>query len=196
VQLQPLELQNGIAAIDLNVDSVRPGLCTTTFEVQVNGIWTPFGFYDSNPLNALPPLLPLRVVFTGTTDVMPGIGVGPNGWAYTWRPRSDFRHISTVQTVTTPVNTVYVDLMLEQWRGSPHHNVLCRLLTGPGHTTQVVPATMSERTDPRDPLVVHRSYTFNLTPATNSFRIRLEGTTDNVLACYHVAERLAVSLFV
>ena len=34
VQLQPLELQNGIAAMDINVDSIRPPACNTSFEVR------------------------------------------------------------------------------------------------------------------------------------------------------------------
>ena len=82
---------------------------------------------------------------------MPGIGVGPNGWAYTWRPRSDFRHISTIQHLPAPVNVVFVDIRLEPWRGEPYQECHVRLLTGdrlrdgrlPGlsRTTRRTPAT-------------------------------------------------------
>lgn len=194
VQLMPLELTNGIAAVDINVDSVRPAVCSTTFEVQIGGVWTAFGAYESNPLTGLPAMLPFRVVFTGTTDTMPGIGVGPNGWVYTWRPRPDFRHVSTIQTLPTPCNTIYVDLVLEQWRGTPQTcNV--RLLTGAGYTTQVTPTVVDDRQDRRDATAITRRCTFNLPSPVNSFRIRIDGTTDNVLDCFHVADRVQVSLF-
>ena len=200
VQLQPLELQNGIAAMDINVDSIRPPACSTSFEVMVNGLWTALGAASAdspNPLNGLPPLLPFRVVLTGTTDVMPGIGVGPNGWAYTWRPRSDFRHISTIQNLPAPVNVVFVDIRLEQWRGEPYQECHVRLLTGsPGYATVVYPAFQDDTTDPRDAMVVVRRLTFEFQEdeMIDSFRIRIEGTTDNVLATYHIAERVQVSV--
>lgn len=194
VQLTPLELENGIAAIDINVDSTRPAACQTTFEVQVNGVWTPLEDYEINPLAGLPPLLPLRVVLTGTTDAMPGIGIGPNGQCETWRPRSDFRHISTVQTLPAPCTTVYLDVRLEQWRGEPHHTFAARLLTGAGHATILTPDSVEDRPDGRDPFAIVKRYTFLPTDPISDFRVRLEGTTDNVLACYHVAERVQVSL--
>ncbi len=199
IQLQPLELQNGIAAIDLNVDSIRPAACSTTFELMVNGTWTPLGSSSAenpNPLNGLPPLLPFRVVLTGTTDLMPGIGVGPNGWAYTWRPRSDFRHISKVQRLPAPVNVVFVDVRLESWRGEPYHECHVRLLTGTGYATVVNPAFQDDSTDPRDGMAIVRRLTFEFPEEEmiDSFRIRIEGTTDNVLSCFHVAERVQVSV--
>jgi hypothetical protein len=199
VQLGPLELQNGIAAVDINVDSIRPPACNTSFEVQINGLWTPLGAASAdspNPLNGLPPLLPFRVVLTGTTDVMPGIGVGPNGWAYTWRPRPDFRHISTVQNLPAPVNVVFVDIRLEAWRGEPYHQCQVRLLTGDNHTNVVAPVFQDDSIDRRDAMAITRRLTFEFAEEEeiDSFRIRIEGTTDNVLATYHVAERVQVSL--
>ena len=119
---------------------------------MVNGLWTALGAASAdapNPLNGLPPLLPFRVVLTGTTDVMPGIGVGPNGWAYTWRPRSDFRHISTIQNLPAPVNVVFVDIRLEQWRGEPYQECHVRLLTGAPATRRSF--TRASRTTRRTP---------------------------------------------
>jgi hypothetical protein len=196
VQLTSLELQNGIAAIDLNVDSIRPPACSTQFEVQVAGVWTAFAGPSggTNALGNLPPLLPLRVVLTGTTDVMPGIGVGPNGWAKTWRPRSDFRHISAVQTLPLPCNVVYVDVLLEQWRDAPYQTCVVKLLSGSGFADVDTPTAIEDRIIPNDPSAMRRRCTFELDSPVMEFRIRIEGTTDNVLACSHVAERVQVSL--
>ena len=200
VQLLGLELNGGIAAIDLNYDSTRPPGTTINFEVQVNGEWKPLGYYDSNPLVALPPLLPFRVTFVGTTDEMPGIGVASNSRSLTSRPRSDFKHISTARPMPSAINTVYCDFRLEGWRGAPYHTFLPRLLTGAGFTSVRVPSLIEDAPDPDDPNTLIRSCTWNLAALGGStitaYKVRCEGTTDNVLACYLVGERIDVGVFI
>ena len=200
VQLLGLELNGGIGAIDLNYDSTRPPGTTISFEVQHQGNWVPLGYYDSNPLVALPPLLPFRVTFVGTTDEMPGIGVASNSRSLTSRPRSDFRHISIARTMKAPVNTVYCDFRLEAWRGPPYHTFTPRLLTGAGYTTVRTPSLIQDEVDPDDPNTLIRSCTWNLAAlggtAISAYKIRAEGTTDNVLAVYLVGERIDIGVFI
>lgn len=195
VQLLGLELSGGIAAIDINVDSVRPDGCAIQYEVQMNGDWIPMGQIGSgaHPLTALPPLLPFRVVFSGTTDEMPGIGVASNSQVLTTRPRSDYRHISLANVYPTPVNTVKVILRLEAWRGAPYHTVLCKLLTGAGYATVVNPASFTDSIPPDDPSALVRTYVFTVS-AISAMKLRIEGTTDNVLAVYHVSERIQIGI--
>jgi hypothetical protein len=197
-QLLSLELNGGISQIDLNYDSTRPPGTAITFEVQVNGTWVPLGYYDTNPLVALPPLLPFRVTFTGTTDEMPGIGVATNSRSLTSRPRSDFKHISIMRTTPSPVTTIYCDFRLESWRGAPYHTFLARILTGAGYTVVRTPSLIADETDPNDPTVLIRHCTWNLAAlggvAISSYKIRIEGLTDNVNACYLVAERIDIGI--
>jgi len=200
VQLLGLELNAGIANIDLNFDSTRPPGTTIQFEVQHNGIWKALGYYDTNPLVNLPPLLPFRVTLIGTTDEMPGIGVASNSRVLTERPRSDFRHISTARTVAMSgtVNTVYCDFRLESWRGPPYHTFTPRLLVGAGYTSVQTPSLIEDELDPNDPTTLIRRCTWNLTALggtpINSYKIRAEGTTDNVLSCFLVGERVDVGV--
>jgi hypothetical protein len=197
-QLLSLELNGGIAAIDINYDSTRPPGTSINYEVQVGGNWVALGYYASNPLIALPPLLPFRVTLVGTTDEMPGIGVGANSRSLTSRPRSDFRHISTARTTPGPVTTVYCDFRLESWRGAPYHSFLPRLLTGAGYVNVRTPSLISDEVDPDDPTVLLRSCTWNLAAlggtAVSAYKIRMEGTTDNVNACFLVGERVDVAI--
>jgi hypothetical protein len=199
VQLLSLELNGGIAAVDLNFDSVRPPGTTISFEVQHLGNWVPLGYYESNPLIALPPLLPFRVILVGTTDEMPGIGVAANSRCLTSRPRSDFRHISTARTTGTNVNTIYCDFRLESWRGPPYHTFTPRLLTGAGYVSVRTPSLIEDEIDPNDPTTLIRRCTWNLAAIggapINAYKIRSEGTTDNVLACYLVGERVDIGVF-
>jgi hypothetical protein len=198
VQLASLELNGGIAAIDLNYDSTRPPGTTINFEVQVAGKWTALAYYATNPLNQLPPLLPFRVLLTGTTDEMPGFGVAANSRSLTSRPRPDFRHISTARTTPGPVTTVYIDYRLEGWRGPPYHTFTPRILTGAGYTVVRTPSLIQDKVDPDDPTVLLRSCTWNLAAlggvAISAYKIRSEGTTDNVNACYLVGERIDIAI--
>ena len=198
-QLMSLELNGGIAAIDLNFDSTRPPGTTIQWEVQVNGEWKPLAYYnEGNPLVALPPLLPFRVTLIGTTDEMPGIGVASASRSLTSRPRSDFRHISTARTTPSPVTTVYVDYRLESWRGPPYHTFTPRLLTGAGYVNVRTPSLIEDEVDPNDPTTLMRKCTWNLAAlggtAVSAYKIRSEGTTDNVLATYLVGERIDIAV--
>jgi hypothetical protein len=198
VQLLSLELNGGMAAIDLNFDSTRPPGTTISFEVQITGNWVPLGYYASNPLIALPPLLPFRVLLVGTTDEMPGLGVAALSRMLTSRPRSDFRHISTARTTPGPVTTVYCDFRLESWRGPPYHTFTPRLLVGAGYVNVRTPSLIQDEIDPNDPTTLVRSCTWNLAAlggaAITSYKIRSEGTTDNVLATYLVGERVDIAI--
>lgn len=200
VQLIPLELSGGIASIDLNFDSTRPPGTTISFEIQHQGNWMPLGYYDNNPLNALPPLLQFRVLLLGTTDEMPGIGVAANSRSLTVRPRNDFRHVSTARVMPTPVNTVYCDFRLESWRGAPYHTFTPRLLTGAGYVNVRTPSLIEDEVDPNDPTCLFRRCTWNIAAlggaAITGYKIRTEGTTDNELACYLVGERIDIGVFI
>jgi hypothetical protein len=197
-QLLSLELNGGISAIDLNYDSTRPPGTQIEYEVQVNGNWVPLGYYDVNPLVALPPLLPFRVTLSGTTDEMPGIGVASNSRSLTSRPRSDFRHISIARNTPAVVTTVYVDFRLEGWRGPPYHTFTPRLLTGAGYVTVRTPSLIEDEPQPDDPTTLVRRCTWNLAAlggvAINSYKIRSEGTTDNVNAIFLVGERIDIAI--
>jgi hypothetical protein len=191
VVLNALQLGGGIANIDLNFDSLIPDGTGITFEVQVNGVWKAINGDNTNLLIGLPPLLPLRAVLLGTTDVMPGFGVGIRSQALTSRPRADFKHISTARTLPAPCLTVEVNLRLEYWDPAHHTNV-CKILTGAGFTTvETADSIVTEATP--DPKAVMRRYVFNVSPAISQYKIQIEGTTDNVLVTYHVAERYDIA---
>jgi hypothetical protein len=210
-QLAPLELGGGIAEIDLNYDSTRPPGTSIQFEVQINGVWKPLAsYYEGSPLGptvlGLPALLQFRVLFTGTTDEMPGIGVAFNSRALTSRRSNTFKHISTARTMPTAVNTVYCDFRLESWRGGtvsapqPYHTFIPRLLVGAGYSNVRTPSLIQDEIDPDDPTTVIRSCTWNLAAlggtAVTAYKIRCEGTTDNKLSTFLVGERIDIGVFI
>lgn len=197
IQLQSLQLSGGIAAIDINADTFIPDGCRLSYEVQVSGVWHELASVDGGPdvvLNGLPPLLPFRAVFLGTNSVQPALGVASNSRVTTWRPRSDFKHVSKVQTLPTTTTDLQVDIRVEAWRGAPYHTFLTKLLVGVGYATVVNPTTTASAVAPDNPEAMIFHYAWTGLTATATFRLRLEGTTDNVLATYHVAQRFFIDI--
>jgi hypothetical protein len=195
VQLNPLQLADGIAAININANTVIPGGCTLFYEIQIAGVWHQLDNVDGGPsavLNGLPPLVPFRACFLGTDTSQPALGVASNSRSRVWRPRADFKHISAIRT-TPSVTTISIDCRLEAWRGAPHHTHICKLLHGAGYTTIRSPDATTTTVAPEDPLnTIIRRYTFTGMGALTTFRFRQEGTTDNVLATFHVAEKIDI----
>ena len=60
------------------------------------------------------------------------------------------------------------------------------------------PSLIQDEIDPNDPTTLVRSCTWNLAAlggtAITSYKIRSEGTTDNVLATYLVGERIDIAV--
>lgn len=194
VQLQAIMLDNGIAAVDINTDSFVPDATQLHFEVQIAGVWKALAPENQDLFIGLPPILNFRAVFTGTTDVMPSLGVGVNSRVETWRQRSDNRFISPILTTPAACQNITVTTKFEAWRGAPHHTALVRLLVGTGYLTVEAADTISDKPDPADPsgMTMIRTSLFTLAAPTSSFRIRVDGTTDNVLTCFHIAEQIDV----
>lgn len=201
VQLNPLQLGGGIAAIDLQMPSAVPDGTQLVFSVQdpANGVWKPLTKDSAgNALLGLPPLVQFKVTLIGTTDLMPGFGVGSDARVKTSRPRPDGRHISTKRTLPAPCKNFNVRIRLEAWRGSPHHTHALKLLTGPlldsgvGDTI-TSPLVVTEEAAPDDPQnAIIRVYSFTLGAAVSAFALRQEIQTDNVLSTFHVARRIDI----
>ena len=203
VQLRPLQLGGGIAAIDLLTPSAVPAGTKLVFAVQdpANGVWKPLTAESGgNALLGLPPLVQFKVIMIGTTDLMPGFGVGADARVVTTRPRPDARHISAVRNLPAPCKTFTIKIRLEAWRGAPHHTHALKILTGPllntgVGDTLVEPTIVTEAPAPDDPEnAIVRNYTFTLAVAVSTFVMRQEMTTDNVLSTFHVAKRIDIDL--
>ena len=102
-------------------------------------------------------------------------------------------YISAIITLKGPTNHLQVDIRVEAWKGAPHHTLATKLLTGANYLTVTLPSTTIAEPAPDDPLnalIYHYGWTG--LPNISTFRLRLDGTTDNVLQTYHVAERFHI----
>lgn len=188
VQLEAILLENGIVNVDVLAEAIVPEGTDLVFEVQVGGAWRALQYYDEYILNGLPALLPFRAVFLGTTDAMPSITFGSASRVTTWRPRTDFKHISSPRLMPGEIDQVEVRLTLEWW-DAERHDCDVKLLTGGAYGTVVEPDTVEMRPSLIPQAVELRAY-FDLVTPIEAYKIRIDGTTDNAVVTYHVAERI------
>lgn len=199
VDLEAMSLSGGITNIDILAPLLLPASCDLTFEVQVAGVWSPLAEVVSGNtvLYGLPPLLPFRAVFTGTTDVQAGINLVESVLKYS-RPRVTFKHISKNYTLASGTQSFKVVALLENYKEA-NHNCTCTLRSN-GAGVEIAPATtvdeeMDPPVDPRsaDHKRIRRTFTWTaaqLTVPMTSARITLNGETSSALDTWHVAERI------
>ncbi|WP_309628733.1 hypothetical protein [Brevundimonas sp.] len=188
VALQPLQLENGIASISINSDVVTPPGTERFYEVQLaDGSWRPIKSYAETLLTGLPPILALRVVLLGTTDVMPGFSVGAASEVTTTRPRLDFKHVSKAHVLPGNCSRIEVTARLENY-DEARHDCVAELLCGATFATLETADVVTDQPTP-DPKAILRTWRFNTAAPIGQFKIRTKGLTDNALITFHVAER-------
>lgn len=188
VQLQPLQLENGIASLTINSDVITPPGTERFYEVQLaDGSWRPLKSYATTLITGLPPLLPLRVVLLGTTDVMPGFSVGASSEVTTTRPRLNFKHVSKAHVLPGNCSRIEVTARLENY-DEARHDCIAELLCGATFATLETADVTTDQATP-DPKAIIRTWRFLTTAPVGQFKIRIQGVTDNPLITFHVAER-------
>lgn len=189
VQMTPLQLENGMAGIQLIHADIVPDGTQLIWEIQREGVWYPMSAsypYGGHPLTGLPALVPLRAVFVGTTDLMPGLDMSKTE-RRTSRPRTDFTHISSVRDNGQTVATAIVEITVDQF-DPDFHTISCALLKGAGYATVQTPAAVTTTVDPVRPERRTLRYAFTGV-AAQTYKIRLQGTTTAAVRVFHVERR-------
>ncbi|WP_157602884.1 hypothetical protein [Sphingomonas sp. PR090111-T3T-6A] len=183
-----LQLQGGIASIDILADTISPSGAELTYQVQIAGQWYPLDRNSQSILSAggaSPPLVPLQAVFSGTNDVQPGLKLAGSDCELT-RPKLAFTHIWDTHTLPGAGSAQIRVIQRYEYFDPAHNTATVKLLTGPGYATQTAPNSYTDQIDPNDGAIV-RTYIFNLGAAVTDFRLRTDGTTDAIGRPWHVA---------
>lgn len=191
VQIEPFELSGGIGAIDILATAFVPDGCKIVFEIQINGVWRAIQGHETNILSSLPPLVPARIVFLGTTDLMPGITFGSASRVTTYRLDDEMVHVSKVRDPAGSVDTVEVRTRLVGFDDTKH-SLDCVLLKGAGYSTEVAADSYEDR-ETGHPEQIERIFYFDLDPTVDSYKIKLEGETTDAQTTFYVYERTDVS---
>lgn len=184
VELSALQLAGGILDIDLLFDGVTPPACRIDFEVQVAGAWVALDAAPNGPnLSSLPAILPLRAVMTGTTDLMPGIGLNASQSIVT-RNKTAFTWVGTMRTLGSPSNSIkaVVDL---QYFDAAKHTATVSLLTGSTLATAKAADVVEDQTLPDG--TIRRTAIFNVS-AVSYYAVKIVGAATSAAEVFHVAE--------
>lgn len=174
VQMQPLQLPGGIGGIDIIADSIIPAATDLSYQVQINGQWQPFSEDPQTPdLSSNPPLLPFKMVFSGTTDLMPGISCVKSQVQLVGTPQNAFHHISLPITVGASVSHIKVTAKLINF-DSTRQTCSCAIHID---TTKYNYDTVSD--DPATDGSINRTWVFNQNlVAGKSFYVETDGTNS------------------
>jgi len=211
VPMMSLNLDQGIAAIDLLASTIMPPQTEIRHLIRVPpaGQWIDLeeaqlkadedGLH--HPLAQLPPNVEHKIVLVGTTASMPGFGVGANSRVRTRRPNSTFKHIS--EPITCPLsNKITLKLRIENWYSTRHTMTLflMKTVTNP-YDTNVAPSSRVDTVAPDDPHALLIEAVWNLgtpnsTMGLTQFRWWIEGNTNNLHVAQLVAERVDIEQIV
>ena len=187
INLGPLSLDGGIAAIDILADTIKPASTDLTYEVMVNSVWYPLSRATASVLGlggSIPPLVPLRAVFTGTPDVHAGVRLN-NSVVKVSRPNVTLTAVSKVRSLPgAGSNQIRVITRYESFDPA-HHTASCKLRTGAGFNTLVNPSSYVDVAI--EPGTVERTWIFNLGAAVTDYRKQFGATTDSALNTFHHA---------
>lgn len=173
VGLQPLLLAGGITAADVLAESIIPEACNVSYEVQEGGAWRPFAADADGPTFAgAPTQLPFRAVFTGTTDLMPGVSFANSQLTLTAAPADEFWHFSESQTCAESSCIKVVARLIGFVEAN--HELDCSVhYNGSTHKDFDTEVDKVEADGTRT-----RTFTHNVTACT-SFQVELHGTSNH-----------------
>lgn len=198
VDLKPLSLAGGIYDIDIQAQMVEPALTDLDFQVQPDGThWrttgSPSGQLQRADLSAGDvELMPFRVVFNGTRDIMPALSRGNAKSVVTvQRPAIAFTHLSQVIDLGSGVtaNTVRVVSKLCNF-DDDDHDYTVTVITDPAGTPATETADAVTDTVLPDGSV-SRTSVFNLAGDKQVFQIKSVGAADDASALFYVDEIVA-----
>ena len=184
VELNALQLAGGILDIDILNEGITPPACRTDFEVQVNGAWVPLDAPPNGPsLSALPAILPLRAVLTGTSDLMPGFGLSASQ-AVVSRNKTAFTWVGNKRTLGSPTTSVKVIIDLQGY-DEAKHDCTVTLLTGSTLAGTETADVVEDQIQSDGTL--RRTCVFNMTSQTQ-YAVKITGATTTAAETFHVAE--------
>jgi hypothetical protein len=172
IDCQPLQLAGGIRTIDILGEMVIPGASNFVFECQIGGVW--YRVDQNLDLSSLPALLPLRVVFVGTVDIMPLIRI-----TYVRikvrRAKTAFKFVSKTRNLGGNATKIVVTLRMSNFIEA-NHDCTVTVKTNGGVTTETAD-TVADTVLPTGQ--IERVCTFNIA-AENDYYYIIDGAVASI----------------
>lgn len=194
VELEALSLDGGINSVDILAGMIVPQSCQLVFEVQPggSGAWLPLATDMRTAFATTPPLARFRARFVGTRDMMPGLMLTGSVVTIS-RPKTAFKHVSTVLNLAGPSTSISVKYILEGYQETPH-NFSVQLRHG---TTNENPTVVEDKVLPDLPEIpnrLERTFHYTLGAGITSFRLIESGSSTSAANLFNGSERVYWSL--
>lgn len=187
VELQPLSLSGGIQSVDILAEHIIPAATDLSYALYLNNQWQPFNPSPDNPtpLGSSVQLVRLQVIFTGTTDLMPGVSLTNSQVKLTGTTQNSFYHIST-NIARGSATVTGIQVITSSTGFTSHHTLSCAIHT----TAKVTPTTISPPVLLSDGVTTQHVWAFT-TGATSisNYQVELTGGTDGTGDNFVVSQR-------
>lgn len=125
VDMQPLQLTGGFTGAEIWAECIIPATCRLDYEVQIGGqyyvLGADIGARLAADLAGAGAYLPLRTVFVGSRDLMPGVGVkASRSGVSTSRAATVLHHVSTARPTGGAAATARVLVRVANWNAAKH----------------------------------------------------------------------------
>lgn len=182
VQFAPYSLVGGITWVDLTYEANIPAATMLTWEAYVDNRWQPFDPGDNGVDFSVPPaVLQIRAVFTGTKDLMPGIGIGNKSRVLFGRGATAFTWASVNQHLPSGCGNFKIMTRLEGFDAGVHTCAVTLKSGGTTHTASAVEDRVVEGG------AIERTSTFALGSNITDYKIKIAGTTASAINPYLVS---------
>jgi len=193
IDLQTLTLSpNGITSVDVLAEAIIPPSTNLNYAVQVTP-GNPYQVFNYDPNSPTFPLsppaqtLPFQAIFTGTSDLMPGLSLVNSQVKLQGPTSGGFHHISTTIPCSTATN-IQVLVNVTNWTGVPHQTMNCRVHYG--STTKVKDGLTGPTLLP-DGITNQFLYAFNAVGGVTNYQVELDGTWDGTGNSFVIHQRSA-----
>ncbi|MBO6755753.1 MAG: hypothetical protein JJ902_05470 [Roseibium sp.] len=191
VDLQPLQLAGGLTNVKFESEMMTPAGCSLRFEVQYNGAWyaihagQSLAEFDWSQNSAI---LPLRVTFMGTRDVMPALGIGSRSAITVGRMGSGMVHISELIDVGAgnQASKIRIKTRLENFDEALHDCTIALVVGG----SDVAAVSTTDEVLDSDSIIRTAVFDLGVTP-TQTFAAKITGTAVSSSDTFMVSERYA-----
>lgn len=187
VDLQPVSLSGGIAEIELLTSSILPQSTNIIFEYQKDGKWYPIDDSGAISLTGLPAMLPLKVTFIGSSDIMPAVNLADSVLTVS-RPATTMKHISTTRSLPSAATEIKVILLINNWDSTKHS---CSVKIRSGGTDYSPQSYTDIAIGNRQ---IKRTFIFNFSNPISNYKIIIEGSTTTPLNIFRVLERIDIAI--
>lgn len=187
IDLQALQLDGGMAALDIIAESVAPAGTELKLEIQIAGRWHALDTMDASVLATLPPLVPLRVTMIGGAEVMPAIRL-TGSQVIASRPATAFKHVSTEATLAVASDAITVKTRLRDFDDGDHDYTVTLDVGGSPETADTVTDMVINDRE------IERTHVFSLGATTTTYAMVNEGSAASagdlftVVSTFELAE--------